>query len=439
MSTRILVAICAMLCFATGVVDAQFTYSASGGSGIAGSSVGNMVMLDNSQDVLGFSMGITHDAILLTPTLAEVGAGVTGALGGNSPGYFFSDLNPVNGPGVVVGCVLSLAPPLQVLAPGSGHHLVTITYDVALTAEPGSSSPITFVNTLGNPPITNVVSVSGVSQFPALIHGQITVDNPPASAVTCQVDDDCTGASTLSWANGGTYDSIEIYRNAVLETTLLGSATSYNTSLAANVATEMCVVGIRNAVSSVAACCSATWTPIPPAVGPSDIVCTIDHATCTVTVTWTNNQADYASLELLLDGVLSQSLAGSATGASIVIAEGAPHTISLAGSGFCGEAMAEISCLIECLPERFIRSDGNGDNGIDISDPIYLLAYLFSSGAGPCLDALDANDSGAIDVADAIFVLAFIFSGGLEPPAPFPACGPDPTDTDSLDCANYTC
>jgi len=51
MSTRILVAICAMLCFATGVVDAQFTYSASGGSGIAGSSVGNMVMLDNSQDV----------------------------------------------------------------------------------------------------------------------------------------------------------------------------------------------------------------------------------------------------------------------------------------------------------------------------------------------------------------------------------------------------
>ena len=71
---------------------------------------------------------------------------------------------------------------------------------------------------------------------------------------------------------------------------------------------------------------------------------------------------------------------------------------------------------------------------VDIADPIYDLAFLFSNGPGVCLDAQDNNDDGLVDIADPVYSLAFNFSGGSPPLAPWPACGPDPT-ADSIDCS----
>jgi len=87
------------------------------------------------------------------------------------------------------------------------------------------------------------------------------------------------------------------------------------------------------------------------------------------------------------------------------------------------------------LPE-YNGGDCNADGGFNIADAIFLLAALFSGGpAGECLDACDANGDGGINIADAIFALAALFSGG---PAPLPdSCGPDPDDTDPLDCASF--
>lgn len=81
----------------------------------------------------------------------------------------------------------------------------------------------------------------------------------------------------------------------------------------------------------------------------------------------------------------------------------------------------------------FIRADGNRDGLLNIGDGIFTLAYLFSSQAATCEDALDSNDDGQINVADAIFLLSWLFSSGAEPPAPFPDPGLDPT-ADTLDC-----
>jgi len=53
-----------------------------------------------------------------------------------------------------------------------------------------------------------------------------------------------------------------------------------------------------------------------------------------------------------------------------------------------------------------------------------------------CLKAGDANDSGVLDLSDGVYLLAYLFLGGPAPPAPFPDCGTDPTD-DELDCASY--
>jgi YD repeat-containing protein len=84
----------------------------------------------------------------------------------------------------------------------------------------------------------------------------------------------------------------------------------------------------------------------------------------------------------------------------------------------------------------FLRADSNGDGGVDISDAIFTLGYLFLGSASPgCLDALDANDDGSIDISDVIFTLAYLFLGtGAPPPPPGPhQPGPDPTP-DAIGC-----
>src|SRR5688572_29155342 len=100
--------------------------------------------------------------------------------------------------------------------------------------------------------------------------------------------------------------------------------------------------------------------------------------------------------------------------------------ILLAPAGLCAQGLG-----------LFSRGDSNADGRFDISDPMHSLGYLFLGGYPmECGDAADANDSGDIDISDPIYALAYLFLGGLEPPAPFPECGPDPTD-DTVSCDRY--
>jgi hypothetical protein len=86
----------------------------------------------------------------------------------------------------------------------------------------------------------------------------------------------------------------------------------------------------------------------------------------------------------------------------------------------------------------FRRGDVNGDGKEDITDPIFLLGFLFLGGsATPCPDAADGNDDGRLDITDPIFLLSFLFQGGQEPPAPGPrTCGADPTADSLGPCAS---
>ena len=89
---------------------------------------------------------------------------------------------------------------------------------------------------------------------------------------------------------------------------------------------------------------------------------------------------------------------------------------------------------------RFRRGDANADGGLNITDGIYTLNYLFLGGPTPaCLDAADANDDGGLNITDGIYVLNFLFLGGPEPPPPGPTqCGTDPTEAgDPVDCQVY--
>ncbi|MCZ6792785.1 MAG: hypothetical protein O7J95_04135, partial [Planctomycetota bacterium] len=67
----------------------------------------------------------------------------------------------------------------------------------------------------------------------------------------------------------------------------------------------------------------------------------------------------------------------------------------------------------------FIRGDATSDCGVDLSDAVRTLNWLFLGERQPtCLDAADADDTGLVDLTDAIRTLTWLFLGGGEPEAP---------------------
>ncbi|MBN1444206.1 MAG: hypothetical protein JXA90_15955 [Planctomycetes bacterium] len=84
--------------------------------------------------------------------------------------------------------------------------------------------------------------------------------------------------------------------------------------------------------------------------------------------------------------------------------------------------------------QSFQRGDCNGQGGINLTDAVFGLNYLFLAGREPpCIKACDTNDDAAFNLTDSIVVLQYLFLGGPPPSAPFPACGEDPTP-DALTC-----
>ncbi len=90
------------------------------------------------------------------------------------------------------------------------------------------------------------------------------------------------------------------------------------------------------------------------------------------------------------------------------------------------------------LAAGFSRGDSNLDGQLQLSDAVFTLGFLFlgSPTVLDCEDAADANDDGSINLSDAVSGLGYLFLGTAPPPAPFPACGEDPTD-DALGCVSY--
>ena len=84
----------------------------------------------------------------------------------------------------------------------------------------------------------------------------------------------------------------------------------------------------------------------------------------------------------------------------------------------------------------FVRGDVDLNCKHEITDALITLTYLFLDGSEPdCLDAADANDSGSLDISDPIFMLDWMFTGGQDFSEPFHRTGSDPT-ADGLDCVD---
>jgi hypothetical protein len=109
------------------------------------------------------------------------------------------------------------------------------------------------------------------------------------------------------------------------------------------------------------------------------------------------------------------------------------------GTRCSGTDVPRCNVTVAGAGEQFRRADADRDRQINLTDPLFILNYLFQNGPAPgCPDSADADDNGQLQLTDALFVLNALFANG---PAPDPpgsvTCGPDPTN-DSLGPCTYT-
>lgn len=91
----------------------------------------------------------------------------------------------------------------------------------------------------------------------------------------------------------------------------------------------------------------------------------------------------------------------------------------------------------------FRRGDPNDTGTVNISNPVFILNYLFSGFGEPkCLEAADINNDGSINVVDPVNLLNHLFGSGPAPAPPgFESCGRDPDEPGSSKdegCEQYT-
>jgi hypothetical protein len=85
------------------------------------------------------------------------------------------------------------------------------------------------------------------------------------------------------------------------------------------------------------------------------------------------------------------------------------------GGSMTGTGAYEIA-TIKYRPSSPICGDVDGSGAVNISDVVYLLAYIFQGGSPPLpLSTGNVNCDQGINISDAVYLILFIFSGGLPP------------------------
>ncbi len=96
--------------------------------------------------------------------------------------------------------------------------------------------------------------------------------------------------------------------------------------------------------------------------------------------------------------------------------EGVKDTVMLTATSTSATGVSDTDSATALV---FVQNgDADNSGSLDISDAVYLIGYIFNSGADPMpvMDAGDANCDGAVDISDVVFLIAYIFNSGPPPP-----------------------
>jgi len=89
---------------------------------------------------------------------------------------------------------------------------------------------------------------------------------------------------------------------------------------------------------------------------------------------------------------------------------------------------------------KFRPGDFNGDDDLDLSDPLGALSYLFLGGdPGDCPASIDVDGDGMETVSDAVMVLNYLFLPGSPVPAAGEPCGTRPPTAGPHPCTRHRC
>lgn len=155
------------------------------------------------------------------------------------------------------------------------------------------------------------------------------------------------------------------------------------------------------------------------------------------------------------DGVVRELYGDGPPGTCPLTAPSFDISLEAVGNGFdqpgyIGGIEISANTLLVCLPGNgtifrtllfpfgpdFIRGDFDRNSEVDLTDAVSAARYLFLGEASPaCMDSADSNDDGILDISDPVYLLFYLFiANSPPPPPPFPQAGNDPTFRDNLGC-----
>ena len=122
-------------------------------------------------------------------------------------------------------------------------------------------------------------------------------------------------------------------------------------------------------------------------------------------------------LFLLLPATQSAAPEQAGTAASGWSESSGKQLQSIAGQLAAGQAVGLTSGLLAQEQLRnFLVGDADGNHAVNISDAVFLIAYIFATGATPYpYVAADVNCDGTVNISDSIWLINYIFSGGPPP------------------------
>lgn len=125
---------------------------------------------------VGFAMGLANDAVMTATDIVAADA-LAGLNDGDGPDFFSPNINPTNGPGFTFAAVYSLIGGLFLEFPDP-TPVILVEYSAdagVLMGDPdGLDAELTWTNSLGTPPVENVVVVGATSMPTIFNNGTIS-------------------------------------------------------------------------------------------------------------------------------------------------------------------------------------------------------------------------------------------------------------------------
>ena len=132
------------------------------------------VTLDTDTEIEAISFGIAFDATDVALSSVDQGVTLATLRCGLGPEFYSADEFGFPNSGVTIAAVFAISPPLlgRSLSPGSDQEIVVLNF-VTNPAPSTAGSPLTFTDTLGNPPVSVEVTVDGQAVTPNLLDGAV--------------------------------------------------------------------------------------------------------------------------------------------------------------------------------------------------------------------------------------------------------------------------